>query len=82
MKTGFEMQDILQRKSAEDSEFRSQLIANPKEVINQEFGIDVPENMDIHVHESSLQDIHIALPPANIMTEEQLEAVSAGLCCC
>lgn len=82
MKSGFEMQDILQRKSAEDADFRSQLLADPKSVINQEFGVVVPDNMDVHVHESSLESIHIALPPANILTEEQLEAVAAGLCCC
>jgi len=34
------------------------------------------------VRESDMPTVHLALPPDPNMTEEQLEAVSAGLCCC
>ncbi len=82
MKTANEMHEILMKKSVEDSSFRSQLLADPKKAINDEFGIVVPDNMSISVHESDLQSLHLALPPSTEMNEEQLEAVSAGLCCC
>ncbi|MCY3855507.1 MAG: NHLP leader peptide family RiPP precursor, partial [Rhodospirillales bacterium] len=62
--------------------FRAQLLADPKGVLNQEFGITVPDNIDIQVHESDMQTVHLALPPSPVMDEEQLEAISAGLCCC
>jgi hypothetical protein len=38
--------------------------------------------MNIEVHESDMQTVHLALPPDPNLTEEQLEAISAGLCCC
>jgi len=45
-------------------------------------GITIPESMNIKVHESDMQTVHLALPPDPNITEEQLEAISAGLCCC
>ena len=77
-----EMQSHLIERSAQDSDFRSQLLADPKGTISKEFGIEIPDNMRVNVHESDLQTVHIALPPQNVLSEEQLEAVAAGLCCC
>ncbi|MCY3770244.1 MAG: NHLP leader peptide family RiPP precursor [Gammaproteobacteria bacterium] len=77
-----QMQSQLINKSVQDADFRNRLISDPKSTIGQEFGIDIPDNMEIQVHESDLQTVHIALPPQPELTEEQLEAVSAGLCCC
>ena len=42
----------------------------------------MPESMNVVVHESDMQTVHLALPPDPNITEEQLEAISAGLCCC
>lgn len=76
------MQAYLMQKSAEDPEFRSALLSNPKDTISNEFGISIPDSMAIHVHESDLNSVHIALPPQSELSDEQLEAISAGLCCC
>ena len=65
-----------------DSVFRAQLLADPKTAINQEFGITVPDNIEIKVHKSDMTTVHLALPPDEVLDEEQLQAVSAGLCCC
>ena len=82
MRTGEEMRVILTEKAVEDTEFRNQLIADPKGVIQQEFGVTIPDSMSIKVHESDLQTVHLALPPSPHLSEEQLEAISAGLSCC
>ncbi len=82
MKTGEEMRAILTEKAVEDPAFRSQLVADPKGTIQQEFGVTIPDSMTIRVHESDMQTIHLALPPTPHMSEEQLEAISAGLSCC
>ena len=82
MQTAPEMQAYLMQKSAEDPEFRSALLSNPKDTISNEFGISIPDSMAIHVHESDLNSVHIALPPQSELSDEQLEAISAGLCCC
>ncbi|MDE0523280.1 MAG: NHLP leader peptide family RiPP precursor [Boseongicola sp.] len=69
-------------KSAVDSDFRQQLLSDPKSTISGELGITIPDSMTIEVHESDMQTVHLALPPDPNITEEQLEAISAGLCCC
>lgn len=82
MKSGDEMLRQIVDKSAVDAEFRQQLLADPKNAITAELGITMPESMNVVVHESDMQTVHLALPPDPNITEEQLEAVSAGLCCC
>ncbi len=77
-----EIQSQLVEKSVQDAEFRRQLIADPKNIIHQEFGIEIPDSIQIQVHDSDLQNLHLSLPPSTELTEEQLEAISAGLCCC
>ena len=82
MRSGQEMLQRIVDKSALNAEFRQQLLANPKATVCQELGITMPETMTIQVHESDMQTVHLALPPDPNITEEQLEAISAGLCCC
>ncbi len=75
------LQQIVE-KSALDAEFRQQLLTDPKSTISKELDISIPDSMTIQVHESDMQTVHLALPPDPNITEEQLEAISAGLCCC
>ena len=82
MKSGDEMLRQIVDKSAVDAVFRQQLLSDPKSAITAELGITMPESMNVVVHESDMQTVHLALPPDPNITEEQLEAVSAGLCCC
>ena len=82
MRNGDEMLKQIVEKSALDAEFRQQLVSDPKTAISEELGITMPESMTVKVHESDMQTVHLALPPDPNITEEQLEAVSAGLCCC
>ena len=82
MRSGQEMLQQIVDKSALSADFRQQLLADPKTTICQELGITMPESMTIKVHESDMQTVHLALPPDPNITEEQLEAISAGLCCC
>ena len=82
MRSGDEMLQQIVEKSALDSDFRQRLLADPKTAITGELGITIPDSMSIKVHESDMQTVHLALPPDPNITEEQLEAISAGLCCC
>ncbi len=82
MRSGDEMLQQLVEKSAMDEAFRQALLDDPKTTISRELGITIPESMTIEVHESDMQTVHLALPPDPNITEEQLEAISAGLCCC
>ena len=82
MRSGDEMLQQIVEKSSLDTEFRQQLLADPKTTISAELGIAIPDSMTIEVHESDMQTVHLALPPDPNISEEQLEAISAGLCCC
>lgn len=82
MQSAEEMRAQLTTKAVEDADFRQQLVSDPKGAITQEFGIDVPGNVNIVVHESDMRTLHIALPAGPDLDEEQLEAIAAGLCCC
>ena len=82
MRSGDQMLKQIVEKSAIDDEFRQALLSDPKSTISAELGITIPESMTIKVHESDMSTVHLALPPDPNITEEQLEAISAGLCCC
>ena len=82
MRSGDDMLKQIVEKSALDSDFRQQLLDDPKSTISQELDITIPDSMNVVVHESDMQTVHVALPPDPNITEEQLEAISAGLCCC
>ena len=76
------MRRRLTEKASEDIIFRRELVADPKSVIEREFGVDVPNNIEIKVHESDVHTLHLALPVGPDLDEEQLEAIAAGRCCC
>ncbi len=86
IQTSNEMQRQLIARAGEDGDFRAQLVADPKATIKQEFGIDVPDYINIQVHESDWNVLHLGLPPGpdleQELDEERLEAIAAGLCCC
>ena len=73
-----EMHRQLLDKAVEDEAFRAELVASPKSVIHQEFGVTVPEGIDIQVHESDMNTVHLALPPNAKLTEDQMQQVAGG----
>ena len=84
LQQGEEMQRQLIAKAVEDDEFRAQLLADPKGAIQNEYGLELPDSIKLHVHESDINDLHIALPinPNVELDEQRLEAIAAGLSCC
>lgn len=81
MQSAEDLNRKLVNKAVEDSAFRQQLVSDPKNAIQQALGIDLPEGIQVHVHESDMNTIHLSIPPGEL-DEEQLEAVAAGRCCC
>ena len=79
MQTAEEMRAHVTSKAVEDPAFRAQLLADPKGVLGEEFGITVPDSIEIKVQESDLNTIYLALPPSSDLSEEQLEAVVAAV---
>lgn len=82
LKTAQDMHSHLIEKSLEDTEFRQRLLKDPKAVTSEEFGITIPDQIEVKIHESDKYTFHITLPPSAELDEEQLEMIAAGLCCC
>ena len=82
MQRAEDMRRHLTDKASEDMEFRSFLTSDPKAAFEQEFGISVPDDLNIEVHESNPETLHLALPTSPQLTEKQLEQIAGGLCCC
>ncbi len=81
-KSAEDMRTHLYEKAFANPAFRAQLVADPKSVVKQEFGITVPDNIEIKMHESDMSTVHLALPPNPVLEDQQLEAISAGMVSC
>ena len=78
MKKAIEAAEFLETRAARDSEFRARLLANPKGAIEQEFGVTLPADHEIHVHEESYDATHLVLPPPGKLSREEREAARTG----
>ncbi len=63
---------------ADDDEFRERLLARPKETIEEELGVKIAEDHEIHVHEETYTATHIVLPPRSKFTREEREEARTG----
>ena len=78
MQSGAEMREHVLGKAADDAEFRTRLVADPKAVLNDELGVSLPDGFAISVHEDSSTHVHLVLPPTGQLDPAALEGVSAG----
>ena len=78
MTTATELKTKILSKAAEDGDFRTQLLADPKTAISAETGMTIPEGFDVAVHEDSATTAHLVLPPSPELTEVDLEMVAGG----
>ena len=56
-----EMQDII-TKAWNDEEFKNTLLTHPKETIEQELGVKLPDEIEIFIHEQTPTRLHLVLP--------------------
>ena len=79
MTTATELKTQILHKAAEDSDFRSRLIADPRAAISAETGLTIPDAFDVVVHEDSATTAHLVLPPSQQLTEAELEKATGGV---
>ena len=70
--------DFLTSRAGEDSDFRERLLARPKETIEEEFGVTLAKDHQIHVHEESYTATHVVLPPRSRLSEAEREEARTG----
>ena len=78
MKSGAEMREHILGRAADDAEFRTRLVADPKATLNEEFGISLPDSFALSVHEDSSTHVHLVLPTTSPLDENALKAVRAA----
>ena len=62
----------------EDPGFRERLLADPRGVVGELIGMDIPENVTVVLHEESLTHIHLTIPASDEIAEHELELVAGG----
>ena len=80
MTTATELKTKILSKAAEDGDFRTRLLTDPKATISTELGVTIPEGFDVAVHEDSGTTAHLVLPPSPELTEADLVGVTGGCC--
>ena len=78
MKKPFDAADFLISRAGDDYDFRERLLAKPKETIEEEFGVTMAEDHEIHVHEETYTATHLVLPPRSKFTEAEREEAKTG----
>jgi len=76
VKTRKDLEIHLITRALKDEEFKQELIANPKAVIEQEIGSKLPDELEITVLEETEDTIYMVLPcnPYEGLSEEELQA--------
>ncbi len=78
MTTATELKTKILSKAAEDGDFRTRLLTDPRATISTELGMTIPEGFDVAVHEDSGTTAHLVLPPAPALTEADLAMAAGG----
>ena len=73
-----EVEAMIAERIAADPAFRDTLLADPRGVISEVVGFDIPDTVQVVLHEESLTQIHLTIPAAEALSDADLELVSGG----
>lgn len=79
-----EVDGLVARALAEDPQFRTNLLADPRGALSALIGVPIPAAVNVVVHEESLTDIHLVIPAAadnDALSDSDLELVAGGASC-
>lgn len=75
-----ELEEILIKKAWGDSEFKKQLLNDPKSVIEKELGQSLPENFLVRAIQETFDTVYIRIPRnPEELSEDELDNVAGGL---
>ena len=66
-----------------DDAYKQEILSNPKTVVEREFGVQLPDELNVHVMEENSTNLYFVLPARpNLsnaeLSEDQLEAIAGG----
>ena len=79
MLTAEQLQKQVVTRASRDQDLRSQFVADPKSTILDEYGIAVPNSINVKVHENSAQTIHVVLKANPALSEIDLAGAVGGV---
>ena len=78
--TRSEVEAIIAERIAANPGFRDTLLADPHAVLSEVIGFDIPETVQVVLHEDSLTQIHLTIPSSDELADDDLELVAGGVC--
>ena len=78
MLTDKELRAHLIGKASDDKAFRTLLVNDPRQAVESEFGVTLPADISLHVHEETDDQAHLVLPSADILSERDLHTIIGG----
>ena len=76
--TRSQVEAMIAERIAADPAFRDTLLANPHAVLSEVIGFDIPDSVQVVLHEESLTQIHLTIPAVEALSDADLELVSGG----
>ncbi len=77
-----EMQDLLTGFATRNPEYRAALLRNPKDVIQAQFQLELPANLEVEVQVETADRVYVVLPhileEGAELSDVDLEAVAGG----
>ena len=69
----------LLKRAGEDPAFRQTLLSNPRQALQQEVGLRIPENFELKVVEETSNSLYLVLPADHAeLSDLELESMSGG----
>jgi hypothetical protein len=76
--TRSEVEAIIAERIAADPAFRDTLLADPRGVLSEVVGFNIPDTVQVILHEEALTQIHLTIPSSGSLTESDLELVAGA----
>jgi hypothetical protein len=76
--TRSEVEAIIAERIAADPGFRDTLLADRRAVLSEVVGFDIPESVQVVLHEESLTHIHLTIPAGENLSGTDLELVAGA----